>query len=198
MKKSILGIICAILAIAFTNSCNNATKANTNKNDTIAVDSANTNDSTAIYDSLNNEFKKGWVYKSEVDEMDGSTTKKAIIESSNAVEFDFPYNGGSTLGICIRKTKKYGNEVMISISNGQFISNEYNGTNYVTVRFDNNAPIKFSTVEPSDYSSDLLFLENSKKFIKLAKNAKTIKIEAPFFNEGSYVFTFDTNKPLVW
>ena len=51
MKKSILGIICAILAIAFTNSCNNSTKANVDEND-----------STAIYDSLNNEFKKGWVY----------------------------------------------------------------------------------------------------------------------------------------
>lgn len=80
MKKNILGIICAILAITFTNSCNNSTKANTNEND-----------STAIYDSLNNEFKKGWVYKSTVDEMDGSRTKTAMIVSSNVVQFDPPY-----------------------------------------------------------------------------------------------------------
>ena len=196
MKKIILGIICATLAIAFTNSCNNTTKSNTNENDTIAI----VNDTVAIdsVDSLDSEVKNGWNYESEIDEMDGSTTKRAIAVSSNVVEFDFPYNGGSTLGICVRKTKKYGTDVMISISKGQFVSSEYNGTNYVTVRFDNNAPIKFTTVEPSDYSNDLLFLQNSKKFIKLAKNAKTIKIEAPFFNEGSYVFTFDTKKPLVW
>lgn len=196
MKKIILGIICAILAIAFTNSCNDATKSNTNENDTIAI----VNDTVAIdsVDSLDSEVKNGWNYESEIDEMDGSTTKRAIVVSSNIVEFDFPYNGGSILGICVRKTKKYGTDVMISISKGQFVSSEYNGTNYVTVRFDNNAPIKFTTVEPADYSNDLLFLQNSKKFIKLAKNAKTIKIEAPFFNEGSYVFTFDTNKPLVW
>lgn len=196
MKKSILGIICAILTIAFTNSCNNTTKSNANETDTVAV----VNDTIAVDSagSLDSEVKNGWNYESEIDEMDGSTTKRAIVVSSNVVEFDFPYNGGSTLGICVRNTKKYGTDVMISISKGQFISNEYNGTNYVTVRFDNNAPIKFTTVEPSDYSSDLLFLQNPKKFIKLAKNAKTIKIEAPFFNEGSYVFTFDTNKPLVW
>ena len=55
-----------------------------------------------------------------------------------------------------------------------------------------------ATFMPLDGSFDSLILENPKKFIKLAKNAKTIKIEAPFFNEGSYVFTFDIKKPLVW
>lgn len=196
MKKIILGIFCAILAIAFTNSCNNATKSNTNENDTIAV----VNDTVAV-DSvgyLDSEVKNGWNYESEIDEMDGSTTKRAIITSSNIVEFDPPYESGSTLSICIRKTKKYGTDIMISISNGQFVSSEYNGTNYVTVRFDNNAPIKFTTVEPSDYSNDLLFLQNPKKFIKLAKNAKTIKIEAPFFNDGWRVFRFNAKKPLKW
>lgn len=192
MKKCILGIICVILVIAFANSCGNSTKTNVNVNDSTAIDSTN------VDDSLDSEAKNGWSYENEVDEMDGSTTKRAIIESSNEVEFDFPYQGGSTLGICVRKTKKYGNEVLISISNGQFLCNDYNGTNYVTVRFDNNAPVKFLTTEPADYSSDVLFLENSKKFIKLAKNAKTIKIEAPFFDNGSYVFTFNANKPLEW
>ena len=196
MKKSILGIICAILAIAFTNSCSNSTKANVDENDTIAI----VNDTVAVdsIDSLDSEVKNGWNYESEIDEMDGSTTKRAIAVSSNIVEFDFPYECGSTLDICIRKTRKYGNEVLIGISNGQFVCSEYNGTNYVTVRFNNNAPIKFTTVEPSDYSNDLLFLQNPKKFIKLAKNAKTIKIEAPFFNDGWRVFRFNTEKSLKW
>ena len=87
---------------------------------------------------------------------------------------------------------------MISTSEGQFISNEYNGTNYVRIRFDNYEPVKFTTFLPLDGSFDELVIENSKKFIKLAKNAKTIKVEAPFFIEGLQVFTFNTNKPLVW
>ena len=196
MKKSILGIVCVILAIAVANSCNNATKSNANETDTVAV----VNDTIAVdsVGSLGSEVKNGWDYENEFDEMDGTTTKRAIIQSSNEVEFDFPYGGGSTLGICVRKTKKYGNEVLISISNGQFVCNDYNGTNYVTVRFDNNTPVKFLTTEPADYSSDVLFLENSKKFIKLGKKAKRIKIEAPFFTEGWRVFTFNTDKPLEW
>ena len=87
---------------------------------------------------------------------------------------------------------------MIMTSNGQFSANEFNRTNYVTIRFDEDAPIKFSTLESSDGSSDILFLESPKKFIRLAKNAKTIKVEAPFFRDGWRVFTFNTNKPLEW
>lgn len=189
MKKSILGIICAILVIAFANSCNNATKTNANANDTTAVDSV---------DSLDSEVKNGWNYDSYADEMDGSTTKQALVVSSNVVEFDFPYNGGSTLCIGVCHRKKFGTNVMIMTSKGQFSDNEFNGTNYVTIRFDEDAPIKFSTLESSDGSSDILFLENPKKFIRLAKKAKTIKVEAPFFRDGWRVFTFNTNKPLEW
>lgn len=196
MKKILLGIVCVILAIAFINSCNNATKSNTNETDTVGV----VNDTIAVdsVDSLDSEVKNGWDYESEVDEMDGSTTKTAIVISSNVVEFDFPYNGGSTLNICVRHAKKYGTDVIIGVSKGQFSANEFNGTNYVTIRFDENAPIKFSTLESSDGSSDILFLESPKKFIRLAKNAKTIKVEAPFFRDGWRVFTFNTEKPLEW
>ena len=183
MKKSILGIICAILVIAFANSCGNSTGTG-----------SNANDSTAIADSLDSVSKKEWVYQNSVDEMDGSTQKFAYLVSSNTVDFDFPYSGGSNLRIIIAGDCGVG----VGISKGQFNSNEFNGTNYVTVRFDNDAPIKFLTFEPSDYSSDMLILGNSKTFIKLAKKAKRIKIEAPFFTEGWRLFTFSTNKPLEW
>ena len=187
MKKSILGIICAILAIAFTNSCNNSTMASTNEND-----------STAIEDSLDSVIKNGWTYSNSVDEMDDSKTRTAMIVSSNVVQFDPPYTDGSRLYIGILNSKKNGTNVIITIYNGLFSASEFNGTNYVRIRFDDDAPIKFTTFMPLDGSFDSLILENPKKFIKLAKNAKTIKIEAPFFNEGSYVFTFKTKKPLVW
>lgn len=172
MKKNILGIICVILVIAFSSFCINANASNNNVN-----------------------AKNGWVYTNHVDEMDGSIIKGAYIVSSNVAYFDSPYDGGSTLGIGIVGTE-YDGLVSIWISDGQFISDEYNGTNYVRVRFDNDAPINFSTREPYDYSNDMLIIKDSEKFIKLAKKAKTIKIEASFFTEGSRVFTFNINKPL--
>ena len=187
MKKCILGIICVILVIAFANSCGNSTKTN-----------VNVNDSTAIADSLDSVSKKEWVYQNSVDEMDGSITKIAFIVSSNEVQFDHSYNGGSRLQIIVCRKKGEDSYVGISTSSGQFFDSELYGNNYIRVKFDNGAPIKFSTLSSLDSSFDLLCLKNSKKFIKLAKNAKTIKIEAPFFLEGSQVFTFNTNKPLEW
>lgn len=183
MKKSILGIICAILVIAFANSCGNSTGTG-----------SNANDSTAIADSLDSVSKKEWVYQNSVDEMDGSIIKGAYIVSSNTVDFDFPYSGGSNLRIIIAGDCGVG----VSISKGQFNSNEINGTNYIRVKFDNSVPIKFSTLSSLNGSFDLLYLKNSKKFIKLAKKAKTIKVEVPFFRDGWRVFTFNTNKPLEW
>lgn len=58
--------------------------------------------------------------------------------------------------------------------------------------------MKFSTTEPSDGSSNMVFLSNPKKFINLAKKAKRILIEAPFYEEGNQIFTFTIDKPLEW
>ena len=137
-------------------------------------------------------------YDTQIDEMNDSKSKFASITSDNTVDFDFPYQGGSYLKITVRYTKKWGTDVYISISQGQFICNEYEGTDYVRVRFDSGKPMKFSTNEPSDGSSDMLFLSNTKKFISLAKKAKRIRIEAPFYQAGNQVFTFTVDKSLEW
>ena len=144
------------------------------------------------------EQEKTWDYQTQVDEMNDSKSKFASLVSDNIISFDFPYEGGSDLSITIRYTKKWGTDVYITISKGQFICNEYNGTNSVRVRFDNGKAMKFSTTEPSDGSSNMVFLSNPKKFINLAKKAKRILIEAPFYEEGNQVFTFTVDKPLEW
>lgn len=141
---------------------------------------------------------KTWDYDTSVDEMNDSKSRFASLTSDNSEYFDFPYNGGSYLKLTVRYTKKWGTDVYVSISKGQFNCNEYDGTDYVRVRFDNGKAIKFRTTEPSDGSSDMLFLSNSKKFITLAKKAKRILVEAPFYQEGNRVFTFTVDKSLEW
>lgn len=141
---------------------------------------------------------KCWDYSTETDEMNDSKSRFASLVSDNFIEFDFPYNGGSTMRLTVRYMKKYGTDVILRISSGQFLCSEYQGTNFVRVRFDNGAAMKFRTLEPADGSSDQLFLNNAKKFISLAEKAKTIKIEAPFYQEGNRVFTFSVDKPLEW
>lgn len=163
-------------------------------------------DSIAVIDSVEGEqnLEKeandsgSWKYSTKVDEMNDSKSKFASIVSDNVEFFDFPYGGGSSLTLAVRWTKKWGTDVYIAISSGQFLCSDYNATNFVRVRFGEEKPIKFYTVEPSDNSSDVLFFENAKKFITHAKKAKKIRIEAPFYQEGNHVFTFTMSEPLIW
>lgn len=177
-------------------SCGQSSK-NTGINeyvDSVCVDS----DYVTSDDITTTEQIKKWNYSTETDEMNDSKSRFASLTSDNSIEFDFPYNGGSTMYLTVRYMKKYGTDVILKISSGQFLCNEYNGTNYVRVRFDDGAATKFNTLEPSDGSTDQLFLSNAKKFISLAKKAKIIKVEAPFYQEGNRVFTFSVDKPLEW
>lgn len=180
MKKSFLGIICAILVISLSSFCANASAANTNTND-----------------------ENGWVYSNSIDEFNGSTTKWARVVSSNDTEIETPsgIKLKPKLTIYIRGSKKCATKVIISIDYGCFSSNKFTGTNYVTVKFDKGELIKFSTRElPHDciYLGDERILKNPNRFIKLVKNAKTIKIDSPFHRWGWRVFTFNTDKSLEW
>ena len=178
-------MLIGVIANIGDNSNSNSQNRNS---DSITVDSVETDDISTASQEYNQ--LKSWNYFTDTDEMNDSKSRFASLVSDNTVNFDFPYQGGSSLSLIVRYMKKYGTDVYIKISSGQFICNEYQGTNNVRVRFDDAAPIKFSTNEPSDGSSDMLFLNNAKKFIKLAKQAKTIKIEAPFYQEGNRIFTF--------
>ena len=66
------------------------------------------------------------------------------------------------------------------------------------MKFDYNAAKEYKTSSADDCSLDVLFIDNAKYFIAKAKTAKTIKIEAEFYQEGNRVFTFTADKPLKW
>lgn len=197
LKYGLIGFgVFVLIGFIATLGGNSNTNSQNSDSDSILVDSVETDDFSTV--SQEEKQLKTWNYTTDTDEMNDSKSRFASLVSDNTVNFDFPYQGGSSLSLIVRNMKKYGTDVYIKISSGQFICNEYQGTNNVRVRFDDAAPIKFSTNEPSDGSSDMLFLNNAKKFIKLAKQAKTIKIEAPFYQEGNRIFTFTVDKPLEW
>jgi len=148
-----------------------------------------------IQDSIN---AKRWETNTSIDEMTGTENIWKSLTSDNTHNFDFPYEGGSKLKLTVRYMKKYGNDVLLKISSGQILCSEYNGTNYVNIRFDDGEPMRFYTKEPSDYSSDYVFLSNPSKFINKAKKAKTIKVEIPIYEEGRPIFTFTVDEPLTW
>lgn len=150
-------------------------------------------ETVAVVDTLeepvSTEPASAWRYSEEVDEMTDKTAYFASVTSDDAAYFDFPYEGGSYLTLTVRKSPKFGNDVYIRISQGQF-KTAYDGTT-IKVRFDDEPQFSVSCNEASDGSSDILFLNGFNKLVGKLKNHKTMKINAEFFQEGNHTFTFD-------
>lgn len=192
MKKIILVIVGVSFFVLCINMCNSITTSNSTylDSDTAVID-------TALYGNTPIEVeKKTWSLQTKQDEMDDSKSYWYSLQSDNYANFDFPYEGDSYLTITVRWMKKYGYDVLLEITDGQMVGNEYNGTNYVRVRFDGGKVQKFYYNEPNDGSSNLVFLRNAQKFIEKCKNAKDIIIEQEFYQEGVHQFKFHVDEPL--
>ncbi|WP_431242560.1 hypothetical protein ACQ9BO_22475 [Flavobacterium sp. P21] len=81
-------------------------------------------------------------------------------------------------------------DIYLSIDKGQ-ISGGYDN-NFITVRFDDEKPIKFSYSEPQDSSSDLIFIDNEAKFLSKLKRSKKILVSLPLYREGNQILEFNT------
>lgn len=192
MKKIILAIVGVSFLVLCINMCNSITTSNGTYlgSDTAVID-------TALYGNTPIEVeKKTWSLQTKQDEMDDSKSYWYSLQSDNYANFDFPYEGDSYLTITVRWMKKYGYDVLLEITDGQMVGDEYNGTNYVRVRFDGGKVQKFYYNEPNDGSSNLVFLRNAQKFIEKCKNAKDIIIEQEFYQEGVHQFKFHVDEPL--
>ena len=189
----LVAVVIVIFIATVSNSGNSNEEASVDSAAVTATAEAEIEQSAEVaYDSLR------WQVTESIDEMTDTKNVWKSLTSENFAYFDFPYEGGSFLRIDVRYMKKYGTDILLTLSQGQLMSNEYNGTNYVMVRFDDDAPQKYYTNEPSDGSSNCLFLRNAKKFIKRAKTAKSIKIQVPVYQEGNPIFTFKVDVPLTW
>jgi hypothetical protein len=138
-----------------------------------------------------------WAYSEHQDEMGRGTTKVAQVVSSNTVHFGFPYQGETHAVLQLRNSPKYGQDVMVRVERGQFVSSYTK--NFVTVRFDDGELWKFDIGEPEDGATGLLFMRpvDAESFIDELRKAKRLRIEADFFREGPRVFEFDV-RGLDW
>ncbi len=152
-------------------------------------ESSASQESTEVVEDTPEEPEPNWKYEEHADKMTGDKSYYAICESTNAIEFDFPYNGGSTMGIQVRNMGK-GNDVLITISKGQFMSN-YDNSEFLRAKFDDEQPMNLSYIETADHSSDVIFIASANKFIAKLKTAKKLMLEAPFYNSGRQIGEFN-------
>jgi hypothetical protein len=132
-----------------------------------------------------------WQYSEEVDQMRGGKERRAQVESTNQLSFDFPYGGGSTGSLIVRQSPKFGFDIMVRISKGQFVCHQFTG-GHISVKFDDGPIQKFGCTDAADGSSNVIFLEGAKRFLAELKRSKRAVIEAEFFREGVRQMEFNT------
>lgn len=131
-----------------------------------------------------------WSYRSKEDKVRGGTSYFATTTSTNSVDLDPPYEGGSTLEMMARKSPAYGSDLLLILSSGQLLCHAYDGC-YATVRFDDAPAERFALNEPSDNSSDTVFVADAEGFIAKLKRAKHVVLEVEIYQAGRPQFEFD-------
>lgn len=130
-----------------------------------------------------------WDYETKEDAMSGKTTKLARLMSSNAQNFDFPYQGDSYGHLIIRKRPSDGTTVLFTTDNGQIVCSQ---NCMVRIRFDDKPAMTFNAEQPADYSSKAIFLTPESKLISELKKSKRARVEVTYYAAGSRVSEFPT------
>lgn len=133
--------------------------------------------------------KSNWSYTEDADKMTNEKRYFASCVSTNEIDFEFPYNGGSFFTLTVRQMGK-GNEIVLQVSKGQFMTS-ISSSESIRAKFDDGQAFTFSFNSASDGSSDVIFIENSTKFLSKLKTAKKLLIEAPFYSAGRQHIEFD-------
>lgn len=134
---------------------------------------------------------KQWNYGESEDSMSSKTTYAATVTSTNTLELDFPYQGKQHATLTLRRHPRWGNDVMFSIEKGQILCSSYDCP--IRVRFDDGPAQTFSGNEPSDNSSEYVFIPGFGSFAKKLEKAKKVKIEVNVYQHGVLVSEFDVD-----
>ncbi|MBO4611995.1 MAG: hypothetical protein J5671_02365 [Bacteroidaceae bacterium] len=198
MKKVLIGLCVFFVICVMASMCDdkNSTSVATVDVDSpeVEVDTIGVgNDRLAVIETP----KKTWNFSFSQDEMTDTKNIWASLRSDNYVNQDFPYEGDTYAHLTVRYMKKYGYDVLVQIDRGQIIHN-YGSSNYVSVRFDDATPKKYTFNSSADYDSETIFLNNVSDFIAKAKKANVIKLDLPLYQGGRPVFTFSVDEPLTW
>lgn len=177
---TLLALSCALY------SCSSTEASSTSSDSTKVTESATPSKSKS---TVATEPATKWEYWDKEDKMTSDKNYYASVDANEKIDFEFPYDGGSTASITIRNQDKQ-NDVMLQISKGQFNTGVDGGT--IKVRFDDKKPSVYETSSPSDGSSEMVFINNGKKFLKELKASKRAIIQAEFFDSGIKTMEFNT------
>ncbi|MPL87599.1 hypothetical protein SDC9_33600 [bioreactor metagenome] len=149
----------------------------------------------AQVESMEVEQPSGWVYEDVNDEMTNKTFRYASVESTNTLDFEFPYDKNVKFALAVRNLNNQ-NDVMLLAESCQFMTSVMN-SEYCRIKFDDAEVEKVYFNSAEDGSTNIIFFSNQDKLISKIKAAEKVMIEAPFYMAGRKVLYFDV-KGLQW
>ncbi len=136
-----------------------------------------------------------WVLRESIDPMTGKSERYADIDSNTPLDFKFPYQGPNHPSLRIQKRPGQPLAVILYVDKGQFLCHTDDCP--VRIRFDDKQPIMFQGTRPADYSSTAIFISPAGKLVGLLKTAKSVNVQATFYQQGAPVMMFET-AGLIW
>ncbi|WP_019988180.1 hypothetical protein [Rudanella lutea] len=119
---------------------------------------------------------EGWKY-SQSQSTTGDITYRAVLSSTNTIEFSYPYTGGTNVSLTIRKTKE--NEyVYLEVEKGLFTRSFQNGS--AQVQFDGRKPITYNLSAAANGRANIVFFEKEDRLIEQMKRAKNMLVSLSF------------------
>jgi hypothetical protein len=195
--RASLGVV-FIAACLLTNGCGSSPAtpvANATANDATAASNATlATNQPSDANTASASTPSAWSYDTTKDQMRGTTTYTASIDSENQLTFAFPYKGGNAT-LYVRQRPEDGLNIIVDID-GQFTCNSFTG-GHVSAKFDDGSVQRFGCAEPSDGRTGELFVRNEQRFLSELKHSKKLILEAEFYEQGDQQMIFDTTG-LVW
>jgi hypothetical protein len=116
----------------------------------------------------------------------------ASVQSTNTVEFDFPYSGRQRATLMLRTHPRHGKDVIFNIERGQILCRSYQDCT-ILVRFDDQKAQNYSAVGAVDNSTETIFIRNYSRFLSSMQKAKTVRISVEIYHQGAPIFEFDVS-----
>ncbi|WP_293373586.1 hypothetical protein [Nevskia sp.] len=131
----------------------------------------------------------GWVKRDFIDDASGKPASEVSVRSVNTHAFPFPYQGGTSMWLTVRKHPRWGREVYVSIDRGQLVCG-YSDCN-VIVRVHGKDARTATASRSGDSSSTVLFIRGHDRFTKDLLKADRLTIAATFYQQGERAFEFN-------
>ena len=135
-----------------------------------------------------------WTYRTTNDQMRGTATKFAELNSINRAQLGFPYRGGSKLQLIIRSKSDKDFDVVFWLDRGQV---PCHSDCKLTAKFDDEEVKEWELTGPASGRSDSLVVDEADSFLEKLRSSKRLMVEVQIYDHGNVQFTFNP-KGLKW